>query len=47
LKELKVVKDDLLLPEFENGEENDLIKPKSQKAQATINSFYKIYFSMH
>lgn len=30
LKELKVVKDDLLLPEFENGEENDLIKPKSK-----------------
>lgn len=27
LKELKVVKDDLLLPEFDNGEENDLIKP--------------------
>lgn len=30
LKELKVVKDELLLPEFENGEENDLIKPKSK-----------------
>lgn len=30
LKELKVVKDDLLLPEFENGEENKLIKPKSK-----------------
>lgn len=30
LKELKVVKDVLLLPEFENGEENDLIKPKSK-----------------
>ncbi|MDD2983734.1 MAG: Eco57I restriction-modification methylase domain-containing protein [Crocinitomicaceae bacterium] len=30
LKELKVVKDGLLLPEFENGEENDLIKPKSK-----------------
>ena len=30
LKELKVVKDDLLLPEFENGQENDLIKPKSK-----------------
>jgi len=30
LKELKVVKDDLLLPEFDNGEENDLIKPKSK-----------------
>lgn len=30
LKELKVVKDDLLLPEFENGKENDLIKPKSK-----------------
>lgn len=30
LKELKVVKDDLLLPDFENGEENDLIKPKSK-----------------
>ncbi|MCB0479190.1 MAG: N-6 DNA methylase [Crocinitomicaceae bacterium] len=30
LKELKVVKDDLLLPEFENGEENNLIKPKSK-----------------
>uniref|UniRef100_UPI0040488188 Eco57I restriction-modification methylase domain-containing protein n=1 Tax=Algoriphagus sp. TaxID=1872435 RepID=UPI0040488188 len=29
LKELKVVKDDLLLPEFENGEENKLIQPKS------------------
>lgn len=29
LKELKVVKDDLLLPEFENGEENKLIRPKS------------------
>lgn len=28
LKELKVVKEDLLLPEFENGEENHLIKPK-------------------
>ncbi|MBK8144014.1 MAG: N-6 DNA methylase [Bacteroidetes bacterium] len=30
LKELKVVKDDLLLPEFDNGEENDLIKPKGK-----------------
>lgn len=30
LKELKVVKDELLLPEFENGEENDLIKPSSK-----------------
>ena len=30
LKELKVVKDDLLLPEFDNGEDNDLIKPKSK-----------------
>lgn len=30
LKELKVVKDELLLPEFENGEENDLIKPNSK-----------------
>jgi adenine-specific DNA-methyltransferase len=30
LKELKVVKDELLLPEFDNGEENGLIKPKSQ-----------------
>lgn len=32
LKELKVVKDDLLLPEFENGEENDLIIPKSKSS---------------
>lgn len=30
LKELKVVKNDLLLPEFDNGEDNDLIKPKSK-----------------
>jgi len=30
LKELKVVKDDLLLPEFDNGADNDLIKPKSK-----------------
>ncbi|MES2649849.1 MAG: N-6 DNA methylase [Bacteroidota bacterium] len=30
LKELKVVKDELLLPEFENGEKNDLIKPRSK-----------------
>ncbi|HAD35136.1 MAG TPA: hypothetical protein DCF44_11705, partial [Chitinophagaceae bacterium] len=30
LKELKVIKDDLLLPEFENGEDNDLIRPKSK-----------------
>lgn len=30
LKELKVVKDDLLLPEFENGEENELIRPRSK-----------------
>jgi len=30
LKELKVVKDDLLLPEFDNGKENLLIKPKSK-----------------
>lgn len=30
LKELKVVKDDLLLPEFDNGEGNDLIKPKTK-----------------
>ena len=30
LKELKVVKDELLLPEFDNGEDNDLIKPKSK-----------------
>lgn len=30
LKELKVVKDELLLPEFENGEKNDLIKPKNK-----------------
>jgi hypothetical protein len=28
LKELKVVKDDLLLPQFDNGEESTLIKPK-------------------
>jgi len=28
LKELKVVKDELLIPEFNNGDENDLIKPK-------------------
>lgn len=30
LKELRVVKDDLLLPEFDNGEGNDLIKPKAK-----------------
>lgn len=30
LKELKVVKEDLLLPEFNNGDENDLIKPASK-----------------
>ena len=36
LKELKVVKDDLLLPEFENGEENKLIRPKS-----TGTAYYK------
>jgi hypothetical protein len=30
LKELKVVKDDLLLPEFENGNENEMIKPKTK-----------------
>jgi len=30
LKELKVVKDDLLLPEFDNGDDNNLIKPKSK-----------------
>ena len=30
LKELRVVKDDLLLPEFDNGEGNDLIKPKTK-----------------
>ena len=29
LKELKVVKNELLLPEFNNGEENTLIKPRS------------------
>jgi len=29
LKELKVVKDELLIPEFNNGDENDLIKPKN------------------
>jgi len=28
LKELKVVKDELLIPEFNNGDENDLIKPR-------------------
>ena len=28
LKELKVIKDELLLPEFNNRKENDLIKPK-------------------
>jgi len=28
LKELGVVKDELLIPEFNNGDENDLIKPK-------------------
>jgi Spy/CpxP family protein refolding chaperone len=28
LKELRVVKDELLIPEFNNGDENDLIKPK-------------------
>lgn len=36
LKELKVVKEDLLLPEFDNGKENDLIKPKSNGT-----SYYK------
>jgi hypothetical protein len=30
LKELKVVKDELLLPEFDNGEKNKFIKPKSK-----------------
>lgn len=30
LKELKVVKEDLLLPEFNNGDENDLIKPNTK-----------------
>jgi hypothetical protein len=30
LKELKVVKDELLIPEFDNGEDNDLIKPKTK-----------------
>lgn len=30
LKELKVVKDELLLPEFDNGDHNDLIKPKKK-----------------
>jgi len=30
LKELNVVKDDLLIPEFNNGDENDLIKPKTK-----------------
>lgn len=30
LRELKVVKDELLLPVFENGEENKLIKPKAK-----------------
>lgn len=29
LKELKVVKEELLVPEFNNGNENDLIKPKN------------------
>ena len=29
LKELKVVKDELLLPEFDNGDNNNLIKPKN------------------
>lgn len=28
LKELRVVKDELLIPEFNNGDKNDLIKPK-------------------
>ena len=28
LKELKVVKDELLIPEYNNGDENDLIKPR-------------------
>ena len=30
LKELKVVKEDILLPEFDNGNENPLIKPKTK-----------------
>jgi len=30
LKELKVVKEELLVPEFENGEINDLIKPNTK-----------------
>jgi hypothetical protein len=30
LKELKVVKEELLIPEFANGEENKLIKPKNK-----------------
>ena len=38
LKELKVVKDDLLLPEFDNGEVNVLIKPKSKGT-----GYYKIH----
>ncbi len=29
LKELKVVRDELLIPEFNNGDDNDLIKPRN------------------
>ena len=36
LKELHVVKEELLVPEFNNGDENDLIKPKIQGT-----SYYK------
>src|SRR5690606_8537356 len=36
LKELKVVKDELLLPEFDNGHKNDLIIPKTKGT-----SYYK------
>lgn len=36
LKELKVVKDEILVPEFNNGVKNDLIKPKNSGS-----SYYK------
>lgn len=36
LKELKVIKEELLLPKFNNGDENDLIKP-----QSAGSSYYK------
>lgn len=41
LKELKVIKEELLVPEFFQGEDNALIKPKKDNTDLNTTNYYK------